>query len=121
MYILVNPKTNVLIKIADECTPITNNNGTRVQCSDEVATGYFFESENVIYPKSLPVTTHTPDTIPEEVEVQKYLYTVEGGFVVNDKYQEPVDPTADQAVIKEQTEKNTADIVYLAMMMDVEL
>ena len=48
MYILVNPKTNVLIKIADECTPITNNNGTRVQCSDEVATGYYFESENVI-------------------------------------------------------------------------
>ena len=27
----------------------------------------------------------------------------------------------DQEAIKEQTEKNTADIVYLAMMMDVEL
>ena len=121
MFILVNPKTKVLIKIAEECTPISITNGTRVECADEVATGYFFESENVIYPKSLPVQMYEVEEIPEGVEVQKYLYTVEDGFVVNEKYQEPVDPTADQEAIKEQTEKNTADIVYLAMMMDVEL
>ena len=121
MFILVNPKTNVLIKIAKECTPITHQSGARVECADEVATGYFFESENVIFPKSLPVQMYEVEEIPEGVEVQKYLYTVEGGFVVNEDYKEPVDPSVDQEAIKEQTEKNTADIVYLAMMMDVEL
>ena len=115
MFILVNPKTNVLIKIAKECTPITHQSGARVECADEVATGYFFESENVIFPKSLPVQMYEVEEIPEGVEVQKYLYTV------NEDYKEPVDPSADQEAIKEQTEKNTADIVYLAMMMDVEL
>ena len=121
MFILVNPKTNVVVKITKDCTPIAIENGTRVECSDEVATAYFIESENTIYPKALPVKMVEVDEIPEGVEAQKFVYTAEEGFVVNENYEAPSNSDEQLQKIMEQIEKNVADTEYLAMMMDIEL
>ena len=116
MFILVNPKTKVLVKITEDCTPISFNEGTRVECSDEVATAYFIESENTIYPKGLPVKMYEVKEIPEGVAPQKFIYTVENGFEENPNYVEE-----ESDVDKDQIAQNAADIEYLAMMLDIEL
>lgn len=116
MFILVNPKTKVLVKITEDCTPVTHTDGgVRVDCADEVAMGYFIESENTIYPKNLPVQMYEVKEIPEGVAPQKFIYTVENGFEENPDY---VDP---KPMDQDQIAQNAADIEYLAMMLDIEL
>ena len=90
MFILVNPDTNVLIKIAEECKPIINRKGSNIECEDEKATAYLLD-DGLIYPKKLPSQMYEVDNIPEEVIPYKYLYTVENGFTINENYSQPID------------------------------
>ena len=101
MFILVNPNTNVIIKITETCIPIINNKGTNIENEDEKATAYLLD-DNLIYPKKLPSQMYKVDNIPSEVIPYKYLYTEENGFIINENYEEPEDIGSDVENIEDE-------------------
>lgn len=60
------------------------------------------------------------ETLPEEVEAQKYCYSETKGFYANPDYVEPV-PEPTMADLQEQIAELSANLDYMSMVASVDL
>lgn len=73
---------------------------------------------NLVSADKLPIIE--VDSVPAEVEAQKYCYSESKGFYVNPDYVEPV-PEPTMQDLQEQISELTAKLEYLTMMSNIEL
>lgn len=73
---------------------------------------------NLVSADKLPIIE--VDSVPAEVEAQKYCYSESKGFYVNPDYVEPV-PEPTMQDLQEQISELTANLEYMTMMSNIEL
>lgn len=107
MYLIMNYNSEVIYHISETAERINDqnikvNNGTLILGSAE----------------KLPIIE--VDSVPAEVEAQKYCYSESKGFYVNPDYVEPVlEPT--MADLQEQIAELSANLDYMSMVASVDL
>ena len=107
MYLIMNYNSEVIYHISETAERINDqnikvNNGTLILGSAA----------------KLPIIE--VDSVPAEVEAQKFCYSESKGFYVNPDYVEPV-PEPTMQDLQEQISELTAKLEYMTMMSNIEL
>lgn len=107
MYLIMNYNSEVIYHISETAERINDqnikvNNGTLILGSAD----------------KLPIIE--VDSVPAEVEAQKYCYSESKGFYVNPDYVEPV-PEPTMQDLQKKISELTANLEYMTMMSSIEL
>ena len=107
MYIITATNSDMIIHITETAERLEDNlilvdNGTL----------------NLVSADKLPIIE--VDSVPAEVEAQKYCYSESKGFYVNPDYVEPV-PEPTMQDLQEQISELSANLDYMSMVASVDL
>lgn len=121
LYLNIN---HVIIDIIDIPKYVRrNSNDLTILCSADQAQGYIGSDNETIYAKIgvQLIPSYSDIASVAEAEVSKEIVPLKYKYVNGEIVKNPDAYPADNIELTAKSEKNTADIEYLAMMTDVEL